>query len=1362
MSALGMTFLWCAVQVAVFIVIAGMLYVMVRSLSSGAGRVVLVCALSVVIVISGLAFTPWPRWERPARDQIAVSTTSEPVVAVSNEVEYIETVPAAIDEPLDVDSEVAGFDVWQAYAELETSLASVAETTSEPDAPVGWNWLPIAIAVCLTGMGVGFARLAAGLWAVGAYRKRGRLINDAELRELVDVLCAELSCMRRVELLEVDRLNAAGTVGWRRPVILLPSTWRSWTAQQRRGVLAHEIAHIRDGDFLTSLVAQFSLVLHFYNPLMHWLTARLRLEQELSADAAAAALTGGRLQYLQMLAAMALSRDERPLPWPARTFLPTRGHLIRRVEMLKHSKRLPRKLAMVPRLLLVGMLVVVGIGLVGYRGPLAARLAAQDQQIAQSDKRPASTKPSSDKFELSYIPSTAMYVIGIRPAALFQQPGIAPFAEDLVGSLNLEENLGLRVDEIEQITCVKLSREAVEAAGQPAADPAAAAPRTSLMVFGTTMIRAVKATGFRALIAEVAPDAEEREYLGRSFMKSPKSGLCYFRPDDRSIVIDRESSLKQFIKSGPAVKAEMVRGPSWRAVEADHLFVAVESATLTRELQQVPQDNVVLKALSALWRDSRSLVVGCKLSSEFSIQGLVDCNDESSAKAVQATAEAAMALSKNLLEQIEAHDTGMNLLVKNGAAFLNGVHVARDGELVRISSTSNVKTELMLGVLVPMIGMQQTHAREMRALNDLKHIGLAMHNYHNDKKRFPPAVVIGPDGKTPHSWRVALLPYFYEAQTDELYDRYRLDEPWDSPHNKQLIEKMPGVYGDDGAKNAAYFVFTGPGTAFGGEQGIRAQDIIDGTSNTLMVVEARRNIPWTKPEDIPYDPDEPVPALGGYNPPWVLAALFDGTARRIPAKGIPDRLWRAVISYDGNETDEAVAFFRKAGQLREKPAVKKPRARQRTDRSTENLKRIALAMHNYHNDKKRFPPAVVIGPDGKTPHSWRVALLPYLGLRVAGDLYQGYKLDEPWDSEHNKKLIEKMPGVYGNAGAKNTAYFVFTGPGTAFGGKQGIRMHDIIDGTSNTVMVVEAKRDIPWTKPEDIPYDPNEPVPRLGGYNPNWISAALFDGSALRIPAKGIADQLWRAAITYDGKETRGAVEFRERQKRGAQSRSSASPTTPSERPAGGKAQFVPVEKVRKNLRQIAAAMWKYNKDNNHFPAAQVIGPDGTTPHSWRVALLPYLGAADLYEQYRLDEPWDSQHNKRLIEKMPAVYQRQLGSTNTPYSVFTGPGTPFGVAEGVGQSDIIDGTTGTIMVFEAKRGVPWTKPEDIQVAPDKPFPKLGGHTPGGLLAVQFDGTVHLIPDGKIPEKLWRATITHAGRELEGEEFIERVRRLQVR
>lgn len=199
-----------------------------------------------------------------------------------------------------------------------------------------------------------------------------------------------------------------------------------------------------------------------------------------------------------------------------------------------------------------------------------------------------------------------------------------------------------------------------------------------------------------------------------------------------------------------------------------------------------------------------------------------------------------------------------------------------------------------------------------------------------------------------------------------------------------------------------------------------------------------------------------------------------------------------------------------------------------------NLKAIAFAMHNYNDTMGSFPPAATFGKDGKPLLSWRVLILPYIDQQ---ELYKEFHLDEPWDSAHNKKLLERMPKTYLIPGQKEktaTYYQVFVGESTIFerrnaggaeggstpaglggasggggatgpgsggassqpvgtppggGGdaqagaaattatdsgvvQRGLRISDIIDGTSNTLLVVEGGSPVPWTKPEDLPYAP--------------------------------------------------------------------------------------------------------------------------------------------------------------------------------------------------------------------------------------------------------------------------------------------------
>jgi serine/threonine protein kinase len=190
-----------------------------------------------------------------------------------------------------------------------------------------------------------------------------------------------------------------------------------------------------------------------------------------------------------------------------------------------------------------------------------------------------------------------------------------------------------------------------------------------------------------------------------------------------------------------------------------------------------------------------------------------------------------------------------------------------------------------------------------------------------------------------------------------------------------------------------------------------------------------------------------------------------------------------------------------------------------------NLKQLAVAMHRFADSHdSRLPPGAICDPQtGKPLLSWRVALLPCI---EEGDLYRQFKLDEPWDSEHNIKLLPHMPKIYTVRSDKEkgppttTVYRVFVGKGTAFEplGAGGVSLHDFRDGTSNTLLIVESGDAVPWTKPDELEYDGSKPLPRLGGVSPQGFYAALADGSVRFLPW-ALGEEAIRAFITRSGGE---------------------------------------------------------------------------------------------------------------------------------------------------------------------------------------------------------------------------------------------------
>ena len=178
------------------------------------------------------------------------------------------------------------------------------------------------------------------------------------------------------------------------------------------------------------------------------------------------------------------------------------------------------------------------------------------------------------------------------------------------------------------------------------------------------------------------------------------------------------------------------------------------------------------------------------------------------------------------------------------------------------------------------------------------------------------------------------------------------------------------------------------------------------------------------------------------------------------------------------------------------PAVQAAREAARRAQAINQVKQVSLAMINYESAMGSYPARASFDDEGKPLLSWRVHVLPYLE-EVA--LYKQFHLDEPWDSEHNRKLIAKMPAIYAHPDLEpgKTHFLVPVGPGTVFEGDKGRLVREITDGTSKTLMVVEADDNaaVVWTKPDDLTYDPNNPVQNLGNLRAGGFIASRCDCS---------------------------------------------------------------------------------------------------------------------------------------------------------------------------------------------------------------------------------------------------------------------------
>ncbi len=216
----------------------------------------------------------------------------------------------------------------------------------------------------------------------------------------------------------------------------------------------------------------------------------------------------------------------------------------------------------------------------------------------------------------------------------------------------------------------------------------------------------------------------------------------------------------------------------------------------------------------------------------------------------------------------------------------NGWRTESHGVIPDVTGASPAVIAIGAALLLPAVQQAREAARRMQSMNNLKQIGLAMHNYHDTYRVFPPAANVDNKGKKLLSWRVHILPYVEQAA---LYQQFHLDEPWDSEHNKELIKNMPPVYISPNQADLAkegktvYLVPTGKSTAFEGPEGLGIREFTDGTSNTILAVEAHPDaaVIWTKPDDLAVDFKNPLKGLKSARVGGFQALFADGSVRFI-------------------------------------------------------------------------------------------------------------------------------------------------------------------------------------------------------------------------------------------------------------------------------------------------------------------------------------------------------------------------------------------------------------------------------------------------------------------------------------------------
>jgi prepilin-type processing-associated H-X9-DG protein len=277
--------------------------------------------------------------------------------------------------------------------------------------------------------------------------------------------------------------------------------------------------------------------------------------------------------------------------------------------------------------------------------------------------------------------------------------------------------------------------------------------------------------------------------------------------------------------------------------------------------------------ISTVTRGLRWIAAGLSTEPEPGFQFIVQGSDAASAQALAA-------IGKSIVQFLR-QSPSVPRYAPNFAQLADEVKAIVDQDRITVSLDAQKAATFATALLKP---MREAAARR-QCVNNLKQIGLAMHNYHSTHGAFPPAYTVDKDGKPLLSWRVLILPFL---EQESLYKEFHLDEPWDSPHNKPLIDRMPATYLCQSESDkrvdhgkTTYLTPRGKATIFPGSEGIKIQKITDGTSNTIFTVDApgSRAVTWTKPDDWDVEQNADLKQIFGRHPGGTNFGFADGSVR---------------------------------------------------------------------------------------------------------------------------------------------------------------------------------------------------------------------------------------------------------------------------------------------------------------------------------------------------------------------------------------------------------------------------------------------------------------------------------------------------
>lgn len=532
----------------------------------------------------------------------------------------------------------------------------------------------------------------------------------------------------------------------------------------------------------------------------------------------------------------------------------------------------------------------------------------------------AATRAAEPAAVIDYLTPNSVAAATIRLADLATTEIAQPLPIE-VADAALQKYLGIPLASVERITFV--------------AEPPAGVNLLYAVVINTT-----EGVTLDRLPPELIKHTVESELEGRRLLESkqpmlPSIGML----DETTIGIGPKVFLKRLLKKKPAAESKLARAMTANGGSQNHLHAALMLEPL-RGLIQMGMAQAISEAPPETHKYFRAidLINWAILTADLSFQRessvTVYANNESDGERLNALIEEGIAdlgartLGSPQYQQLANSDDPVQrataqYLDRSFSSQVEAYKPRRAGpkafvlaEIPAGERASQMASVAVIGFLValllPAVQAAREAARRNQSLNNMKQIALALHNHHDVRGRFPAQAICAADGTPLLSWRVAILPY---VEQQALYDRFNLDEPWNSANNRPLLAEMPELFLDPsspslvraGGKTHYLGVFGADCFFDGGLKGISFRQLIDGTSRTMAAVQVddAHAVEWTKPSDyrVEEQTEDPLSGIGSLHPGVFLAIFADGHVQPVPISTEPSVL-KALFTRNGREVVE--------------------------------------------------------------------------------------------------------------------------------------------------------------------------------------------------------------------------------------------------------------------------------------------------------------------------------------------------------------------------------------------------------------------------------------------------------------------------